>query len=449
MKKNIILSMAMAMASVGAVNAQENDGVDPLIKINNKENTLNFTVGGRLMMDAAYLHSDYTPMNSGFAISDARIRTSMSYKQWYFFADFDFSGGDFKQKNIFARYNFLNNERGQQSIKFGYFCEPSTMSMNTSRFNYHFISRPSSVMSLAPSRSLGATYKFYNERFLFDQGVFAENKYNDQLAGFQGISASGRWIYRPINNENTTLHFGGSLRYAHLNTGEVVDGVFKTDIDLVSTLETAVDRNKDFLSANVPWAKGVINVGVEALYRSDRFFARGEYMMKRIYKERPDAQLFENQLGGVWSWTTLESWQGGNPLRTSKFDGGYVEAGFLLRGDKYAYDNEFGLIKGNRSNGALELVARYNYTNLNDINDGDFYLAGNGKFYPNGVVSDYPVSSTSIAGGRIHSGTIGLNYTINQYLVLMADYTYSNLDNVRYSMDKNIHAAQARIMFSF
>lgn len=45
----------------------------------------------------------------------------------------------------------------------------------------------------------------------------------------------------------------------------------------------------------------------------------------------------------------------------------------------------------------------------------DILLIGNHKFYPNGKVVDYPYSS-SIDGGTMHSVTLVLNYSFNQYI---------------------------------
>lgn len=88
-------------------------------------------------------------MKSGAAITDARIRTSLTYKQLYFYADFDFSKGTFKQKNIFVRYNFCESTYGIHSVKAGYFNEPSSMSLNASLYNYHFYSRAAPAMALS------------------------------------------------------------------------------------------------------------------------------------------------------------------------------------------------------------------------------------------------------------------------------------------------------------
>ena len=98
--------------------------------------------------------------------------------------------------------------------------------------------------------------------------------------------------------------------------------------------------------------------------------------------------------------------------------------------------------------GGLELVARYSCTNLTDITDGDIFLIGNHKFYPNGKVVDYPYSS-SIDGGSMHSVTLGLNYSFNQYIKIMGEYQYANLSNVYFPDDENFHQLQLRVMFAF
>lgn len=81
MKRHIILCAAAAFAL--SIAAQDFDN-NPTVKIDNKEEDLHFTVGARMMMDAAWYHTDFTPMKSGAKLTDARIRTSMAYQNWYF-----------------------------------------------------------------------------------------------------------------------------------------------------------------------------------------------------------------------------------------------------------------------------------------------------------------------------------------------------------------------------
>lgn len=56
-------------------------------------------------------------------------------------------------------------------MKAGYFNEPSSMSLNASLYNYHFISRAAPAMALSAGRGLGITYKYYDATFFADQGL--------------------------------------------------------------------------------------------------------------------------------------------------------------------------------------------------------------------------------------------------------------------------------------
>ena len=446
MKKYIFGSLFLLMAGLNSVSAQDFD-VKPSVQL--EQNKLKFNVGGRFMSDMSYYHTDFTNMKSGAAIVDARLRTSLAFENWYFYADFDFGRGKFTQKNLFLQYTFdQNNCPGKHVLKAGYYNEPSTMANNTSLYSYHFMTRPATSSALQAKRSLGVTYKYYDDLFLFNQGVFAENKYNDQMTGFQGVSVSGRWLVKPLNNAEHTLHLGVGARYSRLNTGELEDGVLKTSLAVSSPLQTLVDNTDEFLNGTIPWAKNVYDINVEALYRNPKFFARGEYTYKFVTKDRDDAVLFRNQLGGVWSWTTLDSWTAAHPLSSNQFRGGYVEMGYQIFGSGYTYSDADGVLLGN-SGHALELVARYNYTQLNDIKDQDVYLYGKDKFYPHGLIKDYPAETRSVGGGRVHSATIGMNYAFNKYAQVMLDYTYHRLSNVHYPKDKDFHNLQARVMFTF
>ena len=448
MKKNILMPILAGFALIGNVaNAQDFD-TDPVVNFKNEAEDVKFTIGARMMADVAYYNAEFTPLKSGAAITDARIRASLTYKDWYFYADFDFAGGKFNQKDLYLKYT-KEGEKGFHGFKAGYYNNPATMANNTSRGSLHFISRASASNALSIGRQLGVSYSFYNDKFFANQGIFAENQYNDQIAGYQGVSLGGRWLYRPVNNENHTFHIGANFHYANIMTGEVTpEGVLKTNLTLGTSLETYVDGTKQFVTATMPWAKNVYDFGFEALYKNDDFFIRGEYMHKTVTKERDDQRLFEANLGSIDSWGTLESWQAGNPLGTNSFQGGYVEAGYKIFGDAYKYDNANGILKG-MSGKSLEVVARYSYTGLNDIVDGELYVPGRDQYYPDGVLKDYPATSKSVGGGNLHSATVGLNYSFNKYAQVLFSYTYDHLDRDKYQFDNNFHTVQARLIFQF
>ena len=278
MKKYILMPLLAVFALTAA--AQDFD-TDPTLELENAEKEVKFTVGARMMADAAYYNSDFTPLQSGASITDARIRTSMTYKNWYFYADFGFGGGKFAQKNIFLQYSHLDNNDNTHAVKVGYYNDPAgSMARNTSLGSYHFISRPGSSNALGEGRELGISYKFNSNHFMAYQGVFTENAYNKIDAGFNGMTVAGRYLFRPVVDENQTLHVGANVRFAHMGGGEVTNNVLKKTLHLGQALETYVDDDDQFVSCDLPWINNVFDAGAELLYHNEKFFVRGEYMYK-------------------------------------------------------------------------------------------------------------------------------------------------------------------------
>ena len=447
MKKYILMPFLAVFALTAA--AQDFD-TDPTLELENAEKEVKFTVGARMMADAAYYHSDFTPLQSGASITDARIRTSMTYKDWYFYADFGFGGGKFSQKNIFLQYSHYDNNDNTHAVKVGYYNDPAgSMARNTSLGSYHFISRPGSSYALGEGRELGISYKYNSDRFMAYQGVFTENAYNKIEAGFNGVVVSGRYLFRPVYDDNQTLHVGVSARFAHLGGGTVYNNVLKKTLHLGQSLETFVDEDEQFMNADLDWANNVFNLGAEALYHNDKFFARGEFFYKTVSKKRDSYSLYIDAQNNIDGWGDIEWWENANKLKTNNFFGGYVECGVQLLGNGYKYNRQEGLL-GGLDGKSLELVARYNYTALNDLTKGEYYNAGRGHYYANGYMEDWPgTGATSVGGGDIHSVTLGLNYAFNRYVLCMLDYTFHKLDKPFLPNDKNIHVGQARVQFTF
>ena len=87
-KCTVVVACTAVFTSQSAF-AQDFD-TNPTAKIDDAKEDLHFTVGARLMADAAYYNVEESEMKSGMAMSDARIRTSMTFRNWYLYADFDF-----------------------------------------------------------------------------------------------------------------------------------------------------------------------------------------------------------------------------------------------------------------------------------------------------------------------------------------------------------------------
>ena len=446
MKKYMLMPL-LALTALSA-NAQDFDS-KPTVTIDNKAEDLHFTVGARFMADAAYYHTDFTPMQSGAAISDARIRTSLTYQNWYFYADFGFGGGKFSQKNIFLQYAQEDSKGGRHAIKGGYYNDAAgSMARNTSLGSYHFISRAGATNALGEGRELGITYKYTNDHFLAYQGVFTENQYNKIEAGYNGLVFSGRYLYRPIIDENQTLAIGGNVRFQHVGGGVTEDNVLKKTVKLGQSMETFVDEDEQFLSCELPWAENVFDAGAEVLYHNQKMFVRGEYLYKHVTKKRDSKTLFDASNNNIDTWGTLDAWVAANPLRSNNFHGGYIEAGYMIFGNPYSYDKNEGVLRG-LSGRSLEIVGRFNYTGLNDIVKGEYFSVARNQYYPDGYMADWPYKSTSVGGGAVRSYTLGLNYSFNKFAQVMVDYTYHHLTKDFLPYDKNFHEVQARLQFVF
>lgn len=446
MKKYMLMPL-LALTALSA-NAQDFDS-KPTVTIDNKAEDLHFTVGARFMADAAYYHTDFTPMQSGAAISDARIRTSLTYQNWYFYADFGFGGGKFSQKNIFLQYAQEDSKGGRHAIKGGYYNDAAgSMARNTSLGSYHFISRAGATNALGEGRELGITYKYTNDHFLAYQGVFTENQYNKIEAGYNGLVFSGRYLYRPIIDENQTLAIGGNVRFQHVGGGVTEDNVLKKTVKLGQSMETFVDEDEQFVSCELPWAENVFDAGAEVLYHNQKMFVRGEYLYKHVTKKRDSKTLFDASNNNIDTWGTLDAWIAANPLRSNNFHGGYIEAGYMIFGNPYSYDKNEGVLRG-LSGRSLEIVGRFNYTGLNDIVKGEYFSVARNQYYPDGYMADWPYKSTSVGGGAVRSYTLGLNYSFNKFAQLMVDYTYHHLTKDFLPYDKNFHEVQARLQFVF
>lgn len=446
MKKYMLMPL-LALTALSA-NAQDFDS-KPTVTIDNKAEDLHFTVGARFMADAAYYHTDFTPMQSGAAISDARIRTSLTYQNWYFYADFGFGGGKFSQKNIFLQYAQEDCKGGRHAIKGGYYNDAAgSMARNTSLGSYHFISRAGATNALGEGRELGITYKYTNDHFLAYQGVFTENQYNKIEAGYNGLVFSGRYLYRPIIDENQTLAIGGNVRFQHVGGGVTEDNVLKKTVKLGQSMETFVDEDEQFVSCELPWAEDVFDAGAEVLYHNQKMFVRGEYLYKHVTKKRDSKTLFDASNNNIDTWGTLDAWIAANPLRSNNFHGGYIEAGYMIFGNPYSYDKNEGVLRG-LSGRSLEIVGRFNYTGLNDIVKGEYFSVARNQYYPDGYMADWPYKSTSVGGGAVRSYTLGLNYSFNKFAQVMVDYTYHHLTKDFLPYDKNFHEVQARLQFVF
>lgn len=407
------------------------------------------TIGMRFFGDGAYFMGGSSEMRPGLAITNARFRATFRHGAWFVFADCDFAYGRFSQKDLYVRYRIDTPQEVQHDFVFGYYMEPSSMSRNAGDGALHFMSMPAPILALAPGRALGFSYRVRGSWYYADQGVFTPDLYNAQATRGQRWAVSGRWLLRWLCDAGCGAHVGVNARYLLLPRGSDADGTLRSVLVYKSPLENKVDTRWDGLRVEVPWTRSTVGLGVEALLVAGHFFARWERLCNWVRKTRNDEQAFVAQGGKLDTPGALAAWIDANPFATSRFRGTYVEMGYQITGPGYSYNSEKALLGNSRNSGTLEVVARYSYTNLNSIYEGDVYRPSLKRYtLPGGGLAALG-EGRSVAGGVLHATTLGVNYAVTNHVKLMASYLLGNMQHPAYPSNSWVHAFQGRVSFTF
>ncbi len=106
-------------------------------------------------------------------------------------------------------------------------------------------------------------------------------------------------------------------------------------------------------------------------------------------------------------------------------DGYYVQAGWILTGERYRYGDASGVFRGPEPRGrwgAVELAARMSALDLTEV---------------------------GALGGEAKNTTIGLNWYVGQNVRFLINYVHSEVDAVNPLDDRDVEVMQARLQFDF
>lgn len=462
MKKNIILFSACLCACMTSAIAQNTSAADDrteaqkelqayvdegLVKFATKDKKVSFRVGGRLVMDGAHYLDDYTDRGSGARITSARLRViSQIGEDLDFKLDYDFA--DQMLKDAFIRWH--TNKNG--FLRAGNFAEPFSAENIQSTFDYPFINKSATVGAFGTGRAVGVSYRYYHPYFWAEGGVFSQKFANDYHEGDMGYSLSARLLAR-VTRDDWNLHVGGSVNWRRPDANGYSNGSddYNRSVTVSSNLESAID-DKRFISATVNNVKNAFKFGVEMMANYKNLYLKSEYIQARYYRERDWDYLYQSSQGSMMTpyFPTMDAYKsflGGDHHAT--FNGATVEAGWLIFGGDYSYNRVEALM--NRPKGkTLELVARFNHTNLNSILDGSIYF--NNGFYDSETMMNWGMTNQTVVGGRVNTFTVGLNYYVTNNIYVRLNYSYQHLNNpynTTYSLDKDMHSLQARLAFEF
>jgi phosphate-selective porin OprO and OprP len=341
--------------------AVENPKVDTKggIKVTSNDKKFEASIGGRIHFDAYLFENDLVDPTGTTEFRRTRLTFAGKAYGWDYKLENDFAAGGGLEgfRDVFIATNALGGK-----VTIGQFKPYRSMEELTSSNEILMMERPfATATGLFSGRQFrqGVGYLRGSDNYTF--GVSAFNTRDAATARNEGVGASARFTWVPINTAESTLHFGVSASVENANQGTP---------NLVATANYAGRRGPSQAIANTTGASGdsVEHIGVEAAGSFGPMFFQSEYALA----------TFGAPLGRDQDVTTF-----------------YVQGSWLLTGEHKPYKAATGVFGSPKvDGGAWELTARYD-----------------------------TIENEDVRGLEVSSTTLGLNYYVNPAMRFMLNYT--------------------------
>lgn len=374
------MAAALVMGFAAAANAQENKLV--------------VKPSGRILMDAAFLSSSNKAVDEqcvdGVNVPDIRIGMKVSYGKWEGKADIGYARGSVSPKDIFIQYNF-NKEN---FLRGGYFVHQFGYQSATSSSFKVSMEEPETHSAFGVGgRLVGLMYEHSDNKFMGTGSVYTDAqsfKKQTNHTGYQGSGFLTRLVYHPLIEKGNLFHVGIGLNYelaAENRSNMEFKAPYPVRVAGINAIGAKItDAKNDFkFSGELMAAKG--HVGIE-----------GQYIFMNVDR-KGDAKSYK-----AW--------------------GAYGNLRFLLNNEYEYVKNDAGI--ATPAPKSWELVAAYNYTDMNDAKAG-------------------------FHGGKLSDWALTMNYYINKYMIWRVSGHIVRAGESDYSgFNKNtFRVIETRIQFKF
>ena len=383
----------LAAVSVVALCALMPSKADAQITVVPENDNFSLKLIGRTNFDfGSFLdkQDDETKPNNGVAVNDTRLGVSGKFlDKWDYKVEICFDKKAISFRDVFVKYNFNKTHHIQfGNVFMGYGMKPLGLA-------YKFIDDATVDNTFCSSRKMGIVYLLTTDPFNFNGGVYSDGNIDNGNSKFdQGVNLSAKAIYRPIINETTVLHFGAATLYTNSPNTASYNGVVP---------ETFTTEGKTTFKSRT-FGKETLDAEGKTVYIG-KHYSRYEGEMIFIHKKF----MFETHYQGA-------SYEPTNSDDRYHVGGALAQASFLLIGAQQNYNKTTGLCQ-NASPRSLELLARYDYLDLND-------------------------------GGHQQDVTVGLNYFFSKHFNMKLNYAYTDTDLLP-AGGRCYNAVQVRAQFSF
>ena len=378
--KKYIMAAALVMGFAAAANAQENKLV--------------VKPSGRILMDAAFLNSSNKAVDEqcvdGVNVPDIRIGMKVSYGKWEGKADIGYARGSVSPKDIFIQYNFNK----QNFLRGGYFVHQFGYQSATSSSFKVSMEEPETHSAFGVGgRLVGLMYEHSDNKFMGTGSIDTDAqsfKKQTNHTGYQGSGFLTRLVYHPLIEKGNLFHVGIGLNYelaAENRSNMEFKAPYPVRVAGINAIGAKItDAKSDFkFSGELMAAKG--HVGIE-----------GQYIFMNVDR-KGDAKSYN-----AW--------------------GAYGNLRFLLNNEYEYVKNDAGI--ATPAPKSWELVAAYNYTDMNDAKAG-------------------------FHGGKLSDWALTMNYYINKYMIWRVSGHIVRAGESDYSgFNKNtFRVIETRLQFKF
>lgn len=343
---------------------------------------------GRALFDGGVFFSDSTELGNGVKIYDVRLGTTVRFLQdWTGKIEIGFSDSKVALKDVFIAYNW-----GVHTVKVGHYFEPFALEAYIGTSDYRFLTPSETDKAFGDRRKVGLSYTFTGKNLIASGGFFSDGDVDNVKSLDEGYTVAAKLVGLPVVQEGKLVRLGISSRFSE---HDQLENQKTTFIAGAPTALLTKDKN-EFIKAGVTDMINQWRFGANVILLYNRWYLQSEYILAHV-----------NRFGGS----------------NYNADGAYGQVGFLLRGKRYKYNQASDWVT-NPDPGNVELLFRYNVTNLNDKDAG-------------------------VMGGKEQDITLGVNYVFNKYILAKLNYSHVMFDQYAQSGKENFDLIQARVQFSF
>lgn len=356
--------------------------------VTTKNKDFEWRVIGRALFDGGVFFSDSTDLGNAVKISDLRLGVVTRFlEHWTGKIELGYSESKIGIKDVFIDY-----AGGNHSVRVGHFFEPFAIDPLVGTTDYRMLTMGATARAFGDRRKLGVSYT-YNQKYLTASGGFFSDGDVDNMKSLdEGYTLAGKFVGRPVNEAGKVVHLGVSTRFSEHDKDERKNITFTSGAptDLLTK-----DQNA-FLKADVTNMVNMWKFGAEAIVLYNKWYFQSEYLMAHVNRFGA-----KNYTGAGW----------------------YAQASYLVLGKQHNYSQANGWVS-NPAPGSLEVLCRYNITDMNDRKAG-------------------------IMGGQEQDVTLGANYMFNKYVMVKLNYSRVMMDRYTYDGGEDFDIIQARVQFWF